>query len=773
MELKEYLLLNRKEKNVRLFFDIETLQYNEEEGKDKPSKYKNVTYSVAVSYFNGLDLHVAKFPNFYYFFETFFEAWGKWKTHPKVELIAHNSNKYDNHYLHHDIKYYYPNVKVKNMFLKNATEEGNLATLKLSKIKKEEKEGLILEKRIKSSNNLEMVFFLKGIQFYTTDNFMKTHTSIATLGKKLHRLNLIKEEELKTDFDYTKYNKPYDMTEDEAHEYAEEVYNQLSKEEITYIENDVIILGKSVMHYSKIFNGFDYKKITFTSNILESYNDNDLTSYQLLKKVGDNKHGKHIKYTDYKFANENFYDYLKPFYAGGLNVYNTKYIGKIIKEAMFAIDINSSYPYVMHHFKVPTYLKKYEQYEKEKSVPISITEDEYTLYRMTKKRFDMEIIDRIDSLLLRQILVKYYSKNSFINLNTYTLKMIENITGIKITTIHVLSYVTFECEYFGSRHHIEKNYFIKTQGKIDKKINMPTPYEIEVTEEENDILLSKEEIDQAKVLLNGVYGIPALRPYFNLFRIHGDSLENIPNGYKNSERNIVFSIFVTSVSLYNLLNPLKYLTQKEIDENLIYTDTDSLYFKSKIRHKLPTELFDANNLGKWDIQDDLIEKFYVLNHKKYAYEWWSDKEIPHKGIKKGLNITVKSGGIPHESFDRNMSFEKFIETQFSEGVELQTQKAIFNEQGVISIYPATTKLDMGKGYPIFAYDEEYENKKKLLFEKIKEETGGNTDDIMYIESNLGTFSFSELYPMTHEVRQKKPLIYLEMEEDMIRNDYIA
>ncbi|HSH51815.1 MAG TPA: hypothetical protein VK982_08860, partial [Bacteroidales bacterium] len=524
-------------------------------------------------------------------------------------------------------------------------------------MKKEEKQGTILEKRIKSSNNLEMVFYLKGIQFKTTDNFMKTNVKLATLGDKLLRLGVITEEELKTDYNYTEFNKPYDMTDHEAREYAEEVFNNLNKDQLKYIDNDVIILAYSVKHYSQLFQGFDYDKITFTSNISDFYNDNETTKYQMLKKVGEGKDTIHLKYTDYKFANENFYDYLKPFYAGGLNIYNTKFIGKIINESMFSIDINSSYPYAMHNYKIPTFIKSYKSFEKEKSVNIKISDDEYTLYRMTKKTFDNTIIERIDSRMIRQILVKYYSKNDFININTYTIKMIENITGITIDELKVLSYVTFECVYFGSREHIEQMYFIKTQGKLENKIVMHSPYDIEILEEKNDNVLTPEEVDNSKVLLNGAYGIPALRPYFNLFRQIGMSLENIPNGYKNNERNVVFSIFVTSVSLYNLLNPLKYLTQKEIDENLIYADTDSLYFKTKIRNKLPQELFHDLHLGKWGIQDDLIEKFYVLNHKKYAYYAYNKK----KGKKE---IIIKSGGVPHDTFNTDMSFEKFIETQF-------------------------------------------------------------------------------------------------------------
>lgn len=756
MRLADYLLKNRKEKQLRLFFDIETLQYNETEGKERPSQYKNVTYSVAVSYFNEHDLHVSIFPNFYEFFQTILTTYSKWKTTPKIELIAHNNNKYDNHFLRNDLLYYYNHMIVKNMFLKNASDEGNALSFKEKDLTKEEKQGVILEKRIKSANNLELIFYLNGIRFYTTDNFMKTNVSIATLGKKLLRINAITEDELKTDFNYTEFNKSYDMTDEEARDYALEVFNSLTEKHLTYIRNDVIILGQAVMNYSKIFKGFDYDKITFTSNILEFYNDNDLTSYQLLKKVGQGKDTVHIKYTDYRFANENFYDYLKSFYSGGLNFYNQKYLGQIIKEPMFSIDINSSYPYVMHHFKVPTFLREYKEFEKETEINVVTHDDIYTLYRMTKKEFDYAIISKIDSVLIRQILVKYYNKNDFININSYTIRMIENITGIKINKLKVTSYVTFDCVYFGSRDKIEEKYYVKTQGSNDKKIKMKNPYEITLTEEENTERYSKEEIDNAKVLLNGLYGIPALRAYFNLFRTVGNEIINVPNGYKNSERNIVFSTFVTSVSLYNLLSPLKHLTQQEIDDNLIYTDTDSLYLKQAIRHKIPKDIYHSMHLGKWDIQDDKIDYFYVLNHKKYAYEAEGE-------------IIIKCGGIPQNSFNRNMPFEEFIETQFNNGAVIHNTKSIFNDQGTISIYPSKTVLDIGQGYRLFTDDPNFQKNKEKLLEEIRNETGGNIEDALYIESSLGTFSMSDMYPLTHEVRKKLPLLYYEIAEDEIKN----
>src|SRR5699024_1075342 len=129
---------------------------------------------------------------------------------------------------------------------------------------------MILEKRSKSSINLEMIICIYGEKFETEDNWVKTNSSISMLGKKLKRLGVVTDDELKTYFDYLKYNLKKDLTDEQAREYAQEIYNQLSNDELVYIRNDVILLAKSVYYYSDIFKGFDYSKKTFTSNILES-----------------------------------------------------------------------------------------------------------------------------------------------------------------------------------------------------------------------------------------------------------------------------------------------------------------------------------------------------------------------------------------------------------------------------------------------------------------------------------------------------------------------
>ena len=754
--LEQYLHNVISAKKIELFFDIETFMYNESNGRHSPSEYKNMTFSVAVSWLIGRDVEYQIFNNFKQLFDTIIKVFKQYKKYPSVELNAHNTNKYDNHFLRKDLLYYY-DMKVENYYLMTGTtDESNKDSLRIKDLTSKDKEGIILEKRVKSSINLELIFFLEGIKFQTVDNWVKTNSSIKMLGDKMKNLGVVSDDELKTDFDYLKYNLDKDMSPDQARQYSMEIFNQLSDEELQYIRNDVILLAKSVYYYSDIFNNFKYSKPTFTSNILESYNTNNLTSFQLLNRVGKGREKEEIRYTDYQFSNQNLYDYLKPFYRGGLNFYNQFYIGKIIDDGMFSMDINSSYPYAMHNFKIPTYISDFKEFEHETYTSIHIDDDTYTIYQMSKENFDHIILSKIDSIILRQILVKYYSTNEFVNVNSYTFRMIENITGIKIDSIPVFSFIVFETEYFGSRDMIEEFYRIKTQGKQNKKIKFNSPYDIELTDQDNDEVFSQEEIDNSKVNLNGLYGIPALRPYFNLFRRTKDGeLYNVENGHKNNERNIVFSIFVTSVSLWNLLSPLKFLSSQEIDENFIYCDTDSLYFKSKVRNRIPDEFFHPFHLGKWDLENEYIDKFYVLNHKKYCYE------VNGK-------INVRSGGVPHSSFNTDMDFETFVDTQFSDGVEINTLKSIYNKDETISIYPSKTLLEIGSGYRIRSNSSKYDEEKAQIFKEVREFVDEFTNDMLYVESTIGTFSISDVFPVTHEVKNKKPLVLVKITQEKFK-----
>lgn len=751
MSLLKAMQTHKGERNLTLYWDIETLAYNKIEGRKKPTKYRNVTYSVAIGWNDNGNINVEVFPSFKAFFDAFFTYAQRKDTITKsrtvITMIAHNCNKYDNHFLLHDLDYLY-DMEIDNLYMTNAITNENTTNKKTAKMDSKEK-NIVLEKRVKSSINLDLDFYLNGFHFTVIDNFMKTTTSIATLGKKLKDGGYLTEDQLKTDFQYDIFDIEDNMTDVEAYAYAEECFNKLTPEQLTYIHNDVIILGQCHIHYSDIFPNFDYNAMTFSVNIMNSYLNNPLTEFQLLNKYGQEK----ISYTDYKFFDMNYYDFIKGFYRGGLNMYNPRFLDTIIDEPCFSIDINSSYPYVMHSEKIPTYLSSYKEFTTETRVPTNLdNKDKFSLYKVDKQSFNIDILMNLKSATLRKMIVKYYSNDpDYVNINTNTLRMIQDIEGIDLSSIACMCYVTYDCEYFGARDIIHENYYIKSQGKQKHIIKMPTPYEIEITDDINEHPYSQEEINLSKVVLNGLYGIPALRSHFNLFRRDLDGqLENMPNGYKNTERNLLFSTFVTSQSLYNLLVPFQSLTPEEIDDNFIYCDTDSLYMKSVIKHKIDPSLFDPIALGKWDVENEEICKMYVLNHKKYAY------------LKPNGKIHVASAGIPLSAFDLTQDFETFIRNDFHDGAVVYNNKSIYNEHGTISIYPSKTNIDKGSDY-FDLFDIEIDVARQEIIKHIRDNYDfSQYDDMLYIESPYGTLSFSDVFPVKYEYENKCTLGMLKL-----------
>lgn len=706
-----------------LAYDIETFTYNFKEGNVKPSLLKSVMYSFTIGFILDNETYYIIFNNFQHFFE-----WSKSylkKSKPYV-LNAHNGNRYDNHFIRYELVKYY-DCKVVNEYLKNAIENENTETFSILEDRN------LLEKRVKSKNNLELKFNLDGIKFKTEDNWVKTNTSIEVIGKKLLDKDLITEEFLKTDYDYIKYNLDDDITDNELEGYIREIFINLTEDEKIYIRNDVIILILGIKYYSDLFFGFSYKEPTFTSNIKHSYiSNNEKAEFQLLKQ---NRGRELFAFGDYKFKDLNCFDYFNNYYNGGLNFYNDNKIGKILENG-FSLDINSSYPYVMFNEKFPMYPISYS--EKMKHLQLSFKDDEISFFTMLIDEFN-DIISMIPSKIIKQMYVKYYRiVNGEIYLNTNSIRLLNDLFNLNIDSIFVSSYVTFKCSEFGAKDIIDKYYYIKTQGKAKYKLNYKSATDISLTDIKNDVVFTSDEIAGSKVNLNGIYGVPALRLFFDLFRINKEGeYYNINSGFRNKERNVLFSATVTSYAMYNLLSPLKFIN-KDIDKWFWYCDTDSLYLDKKAFKFLPKELFHKINLGKWDIENERIDKFYILNHKKYCYK--VDNEIK-----------IHAGGIRLNSFKSDVPFEKFIEHQFSDGVQIKSTKSILNQFMTISIYESFIDLKQGGQYPLYHTTEKEkildDVKSKLSMDLLDEQ------DLMYIETELGIISARDLIPKQDEKGQ--------------------
>ena len=729
-----------KGKKVSLYADIETFTCNKNEGIEHPTKYHSFTYSLAIAYFNDSDFpKVSVFNNFYDFFEKVKER--KIRKSLSFDLVFHNGEKFDNHFFIEEMQAYY-NLPVYTEHNKSANNIANKATRKMSTIDREEKKhGLVLESRVKSSNNVAVKAFVHGRRVEFIDSFKKMNTSIAVLGRMLLNNNLITEQYLKTDFNYQVFDKDEDIERETVKTYVKQCFKSLNEKQLIYIRNDVIILALGVKHYKTLFYGFDFSKMTFTQNIKEEYsNYNKLAEFQLLKTDG---RFSHLKLNDYQICGMSGFDYFRSFYKGGLNLYNDNYIGKIINKDGFSIDLNSSYPTVMYKEKLPTYLIALNEKKSIANYDYN-NNDIMSFFTMTIENANKHILSKIKSKVLRNAIVKYYnSKDGLVYYNTVLLRLLSKITKHDFNSLPVESSATFECHHFGARDVIARNYFIKTQGKMKNKltceIDTIDPLNIEMTNEPKPAKynFSDEMVQGSKVLLNGIYGVPALRIHFDIFKRLGDDFENVKNGFTNKERNIVFSAGVTAFAFHNLLSPLQYLTPEEIDNYFWYADTDSLYMDKRAIDKFPKSMFHKMNLGGWDIEHENITKFYAFNHKKYCL--YDNGIVVRCG---GVSKSLIKEWIKHSHDD----FEFFVKCYFSDGTVVPSTRSIRNEYNTISIYNSTAKLDKG-----FTYFDSYilQNEKEL--EKIKSQirdeiANQNSNELLYIETPYGAIGSNEVIP---------------------------
>ena len=748
MRLAEYLNLCKTNKVINLFCDTETYQFNEKAGYEKPSQFKNQVFSLAVAYIYEDKVYC---DHSFYDFKGMLNIIEHEVNHVcKIKLYFHNANGYDNHYLLYQLLNEY-DIQHRQMYVKQVDVDNT--AVKVNQIKT----NMVLEKRVKASTNLELAFRLNNskLTYLTVDTLIKTGgRSLRSLGLTMYKLGLIDKQFLKSDFNYTEYNLSFDLSYGASKLYAKKIHEKLSKEQLHYIDNDVILLANIFLHFRDIYPKFDFNKITFSQNILKEYEISKKAKYQLTGKID---YKRRFKYSDYDFRGENFFDYLKHYYKGGLNFYNDNYLAKIINRNITSLDINSSYPYVMYNFDIPDQLIDFS----DKLDTIAVYDDEYFyLYEVDDYQFN-KLIKLLPSKLLRKLVVKYYSnlrKNMYINSNT--IKLLNLFTTQKITKLTVSAYLKFKCEPFAARDILAINYGKKTQGKNDNVVNATDPRNIKILPEKNKHKLSKEEIAISKVILNGIYGLPALRPYYNYFRYDYrlDELISVPKGFSNTERNELFSIFVTSQAFYNLLEPLHTVPPNEIDKYLYYGDTDSLYLDDAIIDKVDQKFIDNYNLGAFK-KEHHITNMYLLNHKKYAFE--TDGKI-----------IVHAGGVPLDSFNTDMSFDEFIKTQFHPNFVVKSKRNYRTDVGTIAIYTAEIKLDKGTKYPEFVDDITKGLTNLVLKTKFEEDKIDNNviipSDILYIETPFGSFSIDEIHPKEHNLSDRN-LIYLQyLQEQLLK-----
>ena len=177
-----------------------------------------------------------------------------------------------------------------------------------------------------------------------------------------------------------------------------------------------------------------------------------------------------------------------------------------------------------------------------------------------------------------------------------------------------------------------------------------------------------------------------------------------------------------------------------VDNGFIYADTDSIFCTRKYFETIKDKTkFDKYELGAWDIEHDCIKKMSVLNHKKYCL------------LNKDDEIEVHCGGVPLNTFNLDMSFEEFVKTQFSDGVQMLVTKHSYTKTGTIAIFEAPTTLQQGGKYL-----KPDEIKTRLCYNMtmiVGNEKFSDIDDkggVLYIESPFCSCSLADLNPVEKE-----------------------
>lgn len=688
---------------LNVFFDTETLTVNR---KEKPALQKPAVYVVSCEYYYKKH-ECLVFPTLKGMLDHLIKLKVK-----NINLIAHNGEGYDNHFLRRELIDMYA-MQPQNQYIKQAVDHSGQVKVK------DIKGNYMLESRVKSKTRLDLQFRINGVTFKTIDTYPIFNASVRTIGELLEYHGVIDSSEKKLDYDddYTKYDKDEDMSFSQLRNYCLKVYNQLSQHALDYVGNDSHVIYMAYRNFDKLFPNFDVTLRTLSMNIKNVYTINKLANLQIQGKYGK-KFFDRITYTEYNFDGINFFDYAHRYYKGGLNFYNDRYVCKPVHN-LIHLDINSSYPSRMRYKNFPTYLVEAID------DPTELVFDDkfYYFIEISKSTMNM-ILKNINSKVVRQMFCKYFNNPyDYVYLQTPVIDLLGKFIGKKITELPVKSYLKWESRPFGAKEVIEHYYSTKTQMKKDG--------------------CDSKEVYTIKVILNGIYGIPALRARYNLFQYNSETGDyfNKVNGFKNSERNIIFASAVTSYALQKLLTPLTF-DIKGVDNAFIYADTDSLFLRKEYYNKIKDNIkTDPYKLGYWGIEHEQVDDFYILNHKKYALHAYGHNE-------------VYAGGIPKKAFDKlDMPFNDFIKYQFHDGSAIKNLRNMYTKTGVITLYEAQTLMQKGSKYSQY-YDKRNQIQYSATLANIAEKEEQNPSDsgTLYYETPVGAISPADAFPVVNSVK---------------------
>lgn len=427
---------------------------------------------------------------------------------------------------------------------------------------------------------------------------------------------------------------------------------KLTETELKYCINDVVIL-QEFAHYlfEKFLKGMGYIPKTQTGIVRQQMRE---------RFKGDKKHYKYIH--DNYLTRLQYNTYSRFLFRGGYVHANAKYVNEIL-ENVESVDFTSSYPAVMNqkYFPVSKFsqadIKEFSEFKADNCYIVCV--DFYNI----KAKTDITIESK-------HKIVNYNNDIVLDNGRLYSCSKVR----VYLTEIDVKIYNHF---YEWSEYKIVKSWTAK-KGKL--------PFQL--LENLNEWYCKKKELKKAglddaldyvlaKQYVNSHYGMCVTNLSFIDVLYNNDSWEigNTEKSYKSliSKEFLLYQwgIYITAHARYNLLSCVAKM------DNVVYCDTDSIYFLSSENNtkvvkeynekimKKNKVLFDNKNLqdlGLFDYQP-LAKKFKTLGCKRYIYTYEKNGNtklkqtiagLPKKTLENWKNIENKTYDDVFELFNNKM-----------------------------------------------------------------------------------------------------------------------
>lgn len=398
----------------------------------------------------------------------------------------------------------------------------------------------------------------------------------------------------------------------------------LKPEEYRYLDNDVIIVAEYIKKKVKEYERLENIPMTSTGEV----------RYLFRKELGENLPKIHSLVEMYSAFNLRLQNLLIEAYCGAYTHASYQVIDQVIED-VYCKDISSDYPFQMVSKKFPTIWYELKENFNVKNLFKKYNPRDYAI--VCRASFTNLSSKHVHSII-SQHKCSQLDENAIIDNGRVNYASYVSLTVNEIDLENIIAFYNFDAVVLEDIFFSKKEYLPKELVSIVLKLYKQKTELKDVEGEEENYMRSKNRI-------NGVYGTSV----FNLLDsgIYFDEESNRKfikeektfadfkkyTGNPNQYLWYSIGVWVTSYARQQILYPIK-----KLSENAIYSDTDSVKYRSpkryeklwnKINAKHKTEFLDAMKYHNFSLDD---YTFIDIKGKKHLLGVFED-EKPYKRFK--------------------------------------------------------------------------------------------------------------------------------------------